>query len=234
MLKSSIRQLTSMIGLVCLAACASEEPRRGPSPGESPRQVNIFISPAGEPFRGKPGEPYPVAAWFAAADLNHDGRLTPEEFRQDAERFFHTLDTNHDGVIDGFEVADYEKVIAPDILPRVGGLRAGEGMDPGLGKRGGGGGFNGGEGGGGQRAAVASDRMMQGAGLYGLVTDPEPVSAADADLSGKITLEEWRAITDRRFTTLDKAKLGYLTLETLPKTPAQKIYERPVKGERKR
>ena len=75
---------------------------------------------------------------------------------------------------------------------------------------------------------------MQGAGLYGLVADPEPVSAADGDLTGKITPEEWRAITDRRFAALDKTGLGYLTLATLPKTPAQKVYERPAKGERKR
>jgi len=157
--------------------------------------------------------------------------LTRDEFRQDAEGFFRILDANHDGVVDGFEVADYERVIAPEILPRVGGLRSGEGMDLRLDSRGGGGGFGGDEGGGRQQRAVASDRMIQGAGLFGLLADPEHVSAADADLSGKITLEEWRAITDRRFTALDKTNLGYLTLETLPKTPAQTVYERPAKGE---
>ena len=232
--KASIWPLTYALGLLCLSACASDEPRGRPplAPGERPRQVNLFISPAGQPFHGQPGEPYPVAVWFAAADKDHDGRLTREEFRQDADSFFRTLDANHDGVIDGFEVGDYERVIAPEILPRIGGLRAGEGMDERLDRRGGGGGFNGEEGGGRQqREVVASDRMLQGAGLFGLLADPEPVSAADADLSGKITPEEWRAVTDRRFAALDKTNLGYLTLATLPKTPAQKVYERPVKDE---
>ena len=233
MRKPSIWPLPLAISLVCLTACASDEPERAPT-REPPRQAGLFISPAGQPFHGKPGEPYPVAIWFAAADKDHDGRLTLAEFRADADAFFRTLDTNHDGVIDGFEVADYEKEIAPDILPRVGGLRAGEGMDQRLDKRGGGGPGPDDGGGGGQRAAVASDRLVQGAGLFGLISDPEPVSAADADLSGKITLDEWHAITDRRFAMLDKANLGYLTLATLPKTPAQKIYERPVKGDRKR
>ncbi|MEO6341420.1 MAG: EF-hand domain-containing protein [Caulobacteraceae bacterium] len=233
--RPSIWPLTYALALACLTACASDEPRRGDPPsGDGPRQVNLFISPAGQPFRGKPGEPYPVTTWFAAADRDHDGRLSREEFRQDADGFFRILDANHDGVIDGFEVADYERVIAPEILPRLGGLRAGEGMDLRLDKDRGRGGFDGGDGGGRQQRAVASDRMLQGAGLFGLVADPEPVSAADADLSGKITAEEWRLITDRRFTALDKTSLGYLTLDLLPKTPAQKIYERPAKGERKR
>ena len=231
--KASIWPLTYALGLLCLSACASDEPRGRPplARGESPRQIDLFISPAGQPFRGKPGEAYPVAAWFAAADKDHDGRLTREEFRQDADSFFRTLDANHDGVIDGFEVGDYERVIAPEILPRLGGLRAGEGMDKRLDRRGGDGGVGGEEGGGRQQRAVASDRMMQGAGLFGLLSDPEPVSAADTDLSGKITPEEWRATTDRRFAALDKTSLGYLTLELLPKTPAQKVYERPAKGE---
>jgi len=231
--KLPIWPLTYALGFVCLTACASEEPRGRPFPGEGPRQINLFISPAGEPFRGKPGETYPVATWFAAADRDHDGRLTREEFRQDADRFFRILDANHDGVIDGFEIADYERVVAPEILPRVGGLRAGEGMDPRLDKAGRGGGF-GGDGEGRQQRAVASDRMQQGAGLFGLVADPEPVSAADTDLSGKITPEEWRSVADRRFAALDKTGVGYLTLELLPKTPAQRVYERPAKGERKR
>src|SRR6185503_18497922 len=75
----------------------------------------LFVSPAGEPFRAGPGEPYPVAAWFKAADADGDGKLTREEFVADAARFFQTLDANHDGVIDGQELKAYETRVVPEI-----------------------------------------------------------------------------------------------------------------------
>ena len=46
--------------------------------------------------------------------------------------FFRTLDENHDGIIDGLEVQDYEQKVAPEILPHIDDLRAGEGMDASL------------------------------------------------------------------------------------------------------
>ncbi|MDB5700978.1 MAG: EF-hand protein, partial [Sphingomonadales bacterium] len=64
----------------------------------------LFISPAGQPFRAAPGDPYPVATWFAQTDTNHDGQLTIGEMRDDATRFFAELDANHDGEIDPDEV----------------------------------------------------------------------------------------------------------------------------------
>ena len=76
------------------------------------RGVNLFISPAGQPFRAGADDPYPVAAWFAAADTDHDGRLTRQELRRDAERFFHQLDANGDGVVDGAEINAYEHAVA--------------------------------------------------------------------------------------------------------------------------
>jgi len=227
-----------------LAACASEPPepppRLGPLEGPDgahPPGAGLFISPSGQPFRSKPGEPYPSAAWFANADTNHDGRLSREEFVADADAFFKVLDTDRDGIIDGFEISDYERKIAPEILPRIAGLRFGEGMDQRLlndrGGRGGRGGGPGG-GGGGARRAVAGDRAPQGAALYSMLSDPQPVSAADADLSGKITLDEWRATARARFATLDKTNLGYLTLATLPKPPAQVAAEQRAERAAKR
>ena len=70
----------------------------------------------GRPFRSGPGGPDPVSLWFAQVDRNGDGRIDRAEFRADAEAFFHVLDANHDGVIDGFEVSGYEHDIAPEIL----------------------------------------------------------------------------------------------------------------------
>ncbi len=161
----------------------------------------LFISPAGKPFHAAPGQPYPVAAWFAEADLNHDGRLTREEFLADAAAFFAVLDLNKDGEIDGVELSQYEEKIAPELLPP---------LQPGEGRK-------------------AADPLL-GAGAYGLANEPEPVSAADTNFNGRITAPEFAAAADRRFTRLDKASLGYLTLESLPQTAAQKA----AKGKKRR
>ncbi len=77
--------------------------------------ARVFVSPSGEPFRPSAAAPDPFEAWFAVADANHDGRIDRAEFRADAVQFFQRLDTNHDGVIDGFEVAAYEKAVAPEL-----------------------------------------------------------------------------------------------------------------------
>ena len=201
---------------------------RGGGGDDAQRQMglpNVFISPAGKPYRGNPGDAYPVVVWFASADLNHDGQITLDEFRADAAAFFDELDTNHDGVIDGFEVQAYEQHIAPEILPRIEGLGAGEGMDLTLGKRG----TNGAPKIGASRGAggreTAGDRRPQGAGLFGLLNEPEPVTAADANFDGKITRSEFIGAADRRFAALDPRNTGALTLESLPKTPVQLALE---------
>ena len=191
-------------------------------------RLNVFLSPSGEPFRGGRDDPYASAAWFARADTDHDGRLTLAEFRADALRAFARYDTNGDGVIDAFEIQHYEEAVAPEILPSIGGLHAGEGGDPSL-FQGRGGGR--GRGGGGQRPAsggkeVAGDRAIAGAGLYAMLAEPEPVTAADADVSGTVTRAEWLARTDVRFALLDAAHRGYLVLADLPKPQAQLLLDR--------
>lgn len=203
---------------------------RGPGAGGG---LNVFLSPSGEPFRGGPDEPYASAAWFARADADHDGRLTLAEFRADALRAFKLYDADANGVIDAFEVQRYETRVAPEILPRIGGLRAGEGGDPDLfhGRGGGGRGRRGGSGGGGGQPAragkeVAGDRAVSGAGLYAMLAEPEPVTAADADVSGTVTRAEWLARTDVRFALLDPAGRGYLSLADLPKPEAQLLLDR--------
>jgi hypothetical protein len=203
--------------LSATGACAAEGGAGGPA-----GRLNLFVSPSGEPFRGRPGEPYPSAAWFARTDADHDGRLTAAEFRADAEAFFGKLDTNHDRVVDGFETQDYERTM-PEMTPQIRPLRAGEGQDPNLGRRGGGRRFD--DGGGGGRRGRSRGGGREGVGLFSWFYDPEPVTAADADFNSRITLAEADAVADKRFAQLDAMRLGYLTLASLPKTTVQALAE---------
>jgi hypothetical protein len=238
-----------------LAACADNPPPDHPGRGERAEHrgrgdpghgsgegvrreaaVNIFFSPAGKPFRAARGELYVSAVWFAAADANGDGRLTRDEFLKDAEVFFHQLDSDHDGIVDGFELTTYEKVIAPEILqgfrPERESPGAGAPSDSGGGRGGGrhgggggggrhgGSGGRGGEGGGGAAPSIA-DTKPQGAAWFSYLDVPEPVAAADRELNNRITLKEFLATADERFKLLDVAGRGYLVLDELPKTPVQ-------------
>ncbi len=210
------------VSLLALAACADDQPPPPPhgapggfgeGHGGPPHRPSLFISPNGEPFRAPPGAPYPVAAWFAQADRNHDGRIDRAEFRADAEAFFHKLDQNEDGVVDSFEVQTYEREMVPEIT----GAYAGGDLGGGDGS-----GHHGGRRGGGQGGGAS----LEGATPYELLPTPEPVASADAQLDGRITLQEFLDNADRNFDLLDKAGRGYLTLDSLPKTPLQTQIER--------
>jgi hypothetical protein len=237
-----------LVSVLGLAACASEDhpdrPERGfrGEGGESrpPRGgPSLFVSPAGEPFRSGPGEPYPVALWFRGADANGDGKLTRDEFVADAARFFEILDRNHDGVIDGQEKA-YETEVVPEITAD----RAGPGSAPDRtsgfiqNPGGGGGGGGSGGGGGGRRGRRGGGGMgpsgqqpgggpgggmpqAQGAAPYDLLAEREPVASADLDLNTRITLKNFTTKAAQRFATLDEDGKGYLLLQELPKTQTQ-------------
>ncbi len=135
-------------------------------------------------------------------------------------RVFKTLDTNHDGVIDGFEIADYEQKVAPELLPTIARLTArdipplpdetrgrearGEGQ--------------------GQRAEIRRRvGMPNGGAAFSLTGEQEPIAADDADLDGKVTLAEAIAAARRRFAMLDARHDGRLTLAELPLTAAQRL-----------
>ena len=81
-----IAPILAVLAVLPLWACASEGADGAGGPDGPPGLAGapgaaamLFISPSGEPFRAQPGEPYPVAAWFAQADANHDGFVTMEE-----------------------------------------------------------------------------------------------------------------------------------------------------------
>ena len=142
-------------------------------------------------------------------------------------------------MIDGLEIAHYEHAVAPEIL---GSLQLGRASSSsqsggwqGGGRGGGGGGGMGGRHGGGRQrssdqssgqAPAQAGRPLQGAAPYSLLGQTEPVAAADADLDGKVTLQEFLAAADRHFDQLDGARAGFLTLAALPKTPVQRMARR--------
>lgn len=209
-----MRNWIGLLGLTLVLAGCSGGPKGGPPPGfgfgdedrDGPPQprTQLFISPSGQPFRAPGDKPYPVAAWFAEADANHDGRLTRDEFRADADRWFKALDVDSDGQISMPEVTRWEEELVPEIT------RSGLGMT-GASARGG----RGGGAGGGTR--------LQGAGAYSLINEPHPIRGADADFSFGVSKAEWRAASDRRFALLDVDGDGVLLLTDLRPTPVQSM-----------
>ena len=204
--------LSLLAAALTLAGCAGGmgEPATPSGP------PNLFLSPSGEPFRRGPQAPDPVAAWFTQADADGDGRLTLAEFTADALRFFAMLDPDRNGRVDAFEGQRYEREIVPEF-----------GMDP-FGARAAAAAAERAEGG--EAGAVDDIIRLPDRGLpprrgraaewgsraASLTGDPQPVRAADADLSQTITQAEFQALAERHFSMLDADRDGALTRATLP------------------
>jgi hypothetical protein len=178
-----------------------------------------FISPMGEPFRGRATSEAPIARWFGQADRNLDGILTVDEMQADADRFFAKLDKNHDGQIDPDERKTYEQEIAPEVQvnsnwkrPRgQAASRADAKSEPSLDQVPEGRSWN--------RAGDLHDGYrtdgLQGAARYGLLNIPQPVASADADFNRAITVAEFRQAALMRFRLLDSMGQGRITLPQL-------------------
>src|SRR3954451_24087532 len=176
-----------------------------------------FISPMGEPIRARTPNEDTLARWFNQVDRNHDGFLTADELQADAVRYFtEILDTDHDGQIDPDELVRYEWTVAPEIqvnsrlrrarapgeAPPKEDAEARTDEHPDGRRRP-------------DRDRYKMDYGPQGAGRYALLTLPEPVAAADADLNRAITLQEFRQAALDRFALLEKRHEGRLTLQEL-------------------
>lgn len=189
--------------LTLVLALAQAAPMPPLASGEAPRswRDQVFISPAGEPFRAPEGQPYPVVTWFNQADLNHDGKLSEAEFIADFQRFATVLDADHDGIIEGTEIETYENVMVPEVHSGATLSYSTEGE--------------------GSSHGPPADSQPMGAGKYGLINLPEPVTAMDMRLNGRITKSDVTAAATYRFSLLDKDERGWLTLAELPETYAQ-------------
>lgn len=228
-------RIGTWIGLLgvtlALAACAGGR-RDGPPPGFGdegrgdgpPRpRAQLFISPSGQPFRAPGGQPYPVAEWFAKADADHDGKLSRDEFRADADAWFKILDANGDGQISMPEATRWEEELVPEVS------REGAGMMGAIA---------------GRRSSAGRNELntrMQGAAAYSLINEPHPIRGADADFSFSVSRAEWRAASDRRFALLDVDGDGAILLADLRPTPVQtmggggqRMDRRPPIGETRR
>ena len=170
-----------------------------------------FLSPMGEPFRRSPEGKDGAAVWFAQADSDHDGALSPDEMQKDAGRFFAALDLNHDGEIDPAELVNYETVVAPPMVRMAGGMKPvrsdAEGRRVADMHQGSGGGF------------PEDDGNHPRTGLQGV---PEPVAMADTNLNRGVSVQEFAAAAGRRFLALDSSHDGKLTPEELRNAPPPK------------
>lgn len=190
---------------------------------------NVFISPCGQPFRAKPGAPYPVVDWFKQADKNGDGKIDHAEFTADALQFFQVLDKNHDGFLSPYEVTNYEEVVAPEVLglkvdasnvwreaqPRLWLAQSTTSPPASFGNK------------------LNDIDTVGGASPYSFFDQPEPVAAADVRFRGFISRDDFLRLSDRHWDALTSGGPGYLTLASLPKTPVQLKLERQDRHHRR-
>lgn len=196
-----------------------EELYRRPDPGPPPARAQLFVSPAGQPFRAPPGQPYPVAAWFAQADADRDGRLTRAEFRADADAWFKVVDQDGNGLLGMIEAQRWEEELVPEMSR--------DPMGSAIGRRG-------------PPKRNELDTRRQGAAAYSVINEPHPVRGADSDFSMTVSAREWTGATDRRFSVLDPDGDGVVLAIDLKPTPAQastgsepKPERRPPTGQRR-
>ena len=147
------------------------------------------------------------------ADQDDDGAISNVEFRADADAFFASLDSNNDKIIDGDEMAAYERLAPGRTRAAGGGAKLPSSARPKptssspVEK--------------GRVAVVTSgkvpsaSRIHPGGGRINFSEVPQPVAMADANLDRRVTLEEFRRTAGRRFSNYDLDKDGRLSRKEL-------------------
>jgi len=154
---------------------------------------DLFISPMGEPFRSTDPASPAIDLWFAAADADHDGKLSRAEFLAEAATFYARLDANHDGYATSIESNAIWQAESPEVFepwfvqpPPVtddsGSTRPNRHVP---------------------------DPALAGAARYALLPEREPVITCDANFDRRVTAEEFQACADRRFSQLDLNNDGF-------------------------
>jgi hypothetical protein len=194
-----------------------------PAAGEVPG--GLFLSPMGEPFRSAGTNADGTARWFAGADSDGDGLLSPAEMRRDAARFFALLDSDADGEIEPAEIARYENEIVPEVQVGLQMRGAGFGDWRGPGSR--------------RRRVLVYEEGIEGAGRYAFLNIPQPVIAADLDMNRGVAAAEFERAADQRFALLDSDRDGRLARTELPPLPQPRARrnrndEEPVRVMRRR
>lgn len=215
-----------LVPVLVLSLAAAQAPAPSPPTQNMEQPVRRlgrpFVSPMGEPFRGDGPSGDGLVDWFNQADRNHDGLVTADEMQADAQRFFASLDIDKDGEIGPDEIDRYETVIAPEVhgepvyAPKP---DSSQQVDPD-------------PDGDGSDLPTTSAGRGGGAGRFGLLNIPEPVAAADADLSRGITLDEFRRAALDRFALLDTGHRGGLTIAQLQAMRPSSVFGRHGGGER--
>jgi hypothetical protein len=205
----TVELAVAILGCIGMIACVPVVAAKSKA-----ERVGFFVSPMGEPFRISPeSDQRPFVTWFASADRNKDGKLDGMEFRADAERFFRSLDVDHDGRIGATEMRRYEEEIVPEIhTPTLGRSQ------PTIASL-----MNGAGGAGGRRMGRPDPEQLkkklreleakrpQGLELFGLLSIPHPVASADRNLNFVISDSEFSSAADERFASLDRDGDGLFT-----------------------
>ncbi|MBX3429459.1 MAG: hypothetical protein KF779_07765 [Hyphomonadaceae bacterium] len=206
----------------------AEPPPGGPPPDDSRGERGaLFVNPMGQAFRASPeSRRAPILLWLAHADADHDGRISRDEFVNEAMAFFaNDLDANHDHTVIPIESTEFRRLHAPETLnldtapvtvtptrqhresnngivgarPEVRSMSSVNGLSQ-LGPP--------------QsrngpppqrRGRLRQDEVMLGA-------EVEPVMSCDRDFSRRIDAAEFQACAERRFVALDVNRDGYFEL----------------------